>query len=134
MANFHLDETCGRFRLRLTPPRHMEILYDLWKCRPAEEFDGITCPVLMIPAGSEAFFSNNKDADVSRFVNAVRRKRESFRDEGNLEGDCMGKIEVCWFRDCGHDIHAEKPHGVASIIHANIAKDSKDRGIFVPRV
>ena len=120
MANFYQEPVNigGRFRPRLALARHMMILRDLWECRPVERFarpfngpepngQEPNGPVLLLPAGSTDFFSDDKSQDVSTLEEAMKARGES--------------VFVHWFLENGHDVHTENPYAVAAAINERIA-------------
>ena len=81
----------------LTRDRHLTILRHLWEHKPQETFERVRAPVAFIPAHQ----SDDPPAD----------KRESIEQAAAILDD----LETVWMR-ASHDVHAEDPEAVASVI------------------
>jgi pimeloyl-ACP methyl ester carboxylesterase len=101
MANFEVrdDETIAP---RLSRSNHMQILRSLWEDRPSAKFASLRVPALFVFAGGGIGGPPGKHRgaeDVARDVPVV---------------------EVRWFEDADHDIHAQYPIELADLIDSRI--------------
>lgn len=99
MANFeHLPD--GTIRPWLTLERHLMVLRGLWEHKPTHIYQGITVPVMFVPAeGPGGVFSDTKRQAVERAVLNVP------------------KVRVEWFSPADHDLHAQHPVRFAQVVH-----------------
>jgi pimeloyl-ACP methyl ester carboxylesterase len=99
VANFEVlpDGTVAPW---LTYDRHIEVLRGMWDHHPSAEYATIAVPVLLAPAdGGEGDRMQRKRRDVAAADAAIPRAR------------------VRWFIG-DHDIHAQHPGELASVMHA----------------
>ena len=108
MESFYLDPQYNCYRLKIPPDVYMEVIEDLWRCRPAERYSKgvINCNVVILCSGREAFLSNNKDVDVAELCSAMRNPTDGDKE----------KVRVWWFEESNHDIHAENAFMCAKAI------------------
>jgi pimeloyl-ACP methyl ester carboxylesterase len=100
MANFEIRPD-GTVAPWLTLPRHLAILRAMWGTRPADSFDRIAVPVLLLPAespGATSDWSRDKRG-------AVEAAASSLAD-----------ATVRWFSPADHDVHAQHPRAVADAL------------------
>lgn len=83
----------------LTYERHMTVLRALWEHRPFTRLAGLQSPLLLLPAGGDAAWADEK----ARLV--ARAEREAPR------------IRVRWFPNADHDIHGQHPVELAAVLH-----------------
>jgi pimeloyl-ACP methyl ester carboxylesterase len=82
----------------LTIDRHLQILRALYDHRPSKRFPLIDAPTLLVPAGSVARFASDKAALVEAAV--------ALLPHGSAH----------WFDGADHDIHAQYPEQLASLL------------------
>jgi pimeloyl-ACP methyl ester carboxylesterase len=107
LANFRPVDG-GRITPRLTRDRHMEILRDLWEHRPTELYRRLSVPLLLLPAIGPG------GARAARKREAVGRAERS-----------GARVDVEWFEPADHDVHAQRPAGVAAALLRRL-----DEGFF----
>ncbi|MFK7918146.1 MAG: alpha/beta fold hydrolase [Ilumatobacter sp.] len=99
MANFEVrdDDTIAPW---LTFERHLTVLRGLWEHSPTSVYPDVAVPTLLIPAdtGDVSWTSSKRDA-VSAAVTALPISRAH------------------WFTPAHHDVHAQHPSAVASLLH-----------------
>jgi pimeloyl-ACP methyl ester carboxylesterase len=88
----------------LTFDRHMAILHDLYLHDPTASYPLLRAPTIMIPAGSQASFSNDKHGAVNHAL--------SLLPNGTAH----------WFDNADHDIHAQFPQELTAVL-LDFAKD-----------
>ncbi len=88
----------------LTFDRHMAILHDLYLNDPTASYPLLSVPTLMVPAGSKALFANDKYAAIDQALALLPN----------------GKAH--WFDNADHDIHAQFPQELTSVL-LEFAKD-----------
>jgi len=99
LANFETlpDDT---IRPWLTFEHHMEILRSLWEHRPAEHYEALATPVLLVPADSGDGWTESKRLSIDQAMELIPRPR------------------VRWFAPADHDIHIQFPAELANLLHA----------------
>ena len=107
MANFEIRPD-GTIAPWLTLERHLAILRGMWEHDPTERFARIVDPVLWLPADS---------GDVAWTAN----KRSALDAAVAL----LAKSRVTWFSPADHDVHAQHPGRVATVLH-----DATEDGFF----
>ena len=111
LANFEVRPD-GTVAPWLSRERHMAILRALWEQRPSELYPVVGAPTLLLPAiapGDDAQRSDVKRASVAAALAALPRARAR------------------WFEPADHDIHAQHPDELASVLLDNLAD-----GFFSP--
>jgi pimeloyl-ACP methyl ester carboxylesterase len=99
MANFEVRSD-GTIAPWLTFQRHLAVLRGLWEHSPASICSTITAPVLIVTADtSNANWSDSKVAAVESALTVLPRCRAE------------------WFHAAHHDVHAQHPEEVASLLH-----------------
>lgn len=95
----------GTVRPWLTRDRHLQILRGLWDHRPSQRFPSITEPVMLVPAddGTANAWTADKRASVARAAGSLRTSR------------------IEWFVPAHHDLHAEQPDRLASVLDDAVA-------------
>ena len=101
MANFCLRAD-GTIAPNLSRGNHMLILRSLWEDRPTEKFATIRVPALFVFAGASGPPDKRKGA-------AAAKAR-------------IGRVEVVWFDDADHDIHAQYPVELAELLEDRIRR------------
>ncbi|MGH8929883.1 MAG: alpha/beta fold hydrolase [Egibacteraceae bacterium] len=98
MANMEMLPD-GTVRPWLPFDRHLQVLRGLWEHRPAERYDGLSVPVMLVPVliPDDATWTTNKRAGVERAQAAIPRSRVVW-----MEGD--------------HDIHVQHPRALAEVM------------------
>jgi pimeloyl-ACP methyl ester carboxylesterase len=101
LANFeHLPD--GTLRPWLTLERHLMILRELWGHRPAERLAEVTVPVMFVPADNGAVaWTHDKEASIATATLGLRVPHRTV-----------------WFRPADHDLHAQHPERLASVLHS----------------
>jgi pimeloyl-ACP methyl ester carboxylesterase len=89
----------------LTRERHMAILRELWSHRPSDRYPAIRVPVMLTPAEGPA------DTQVR-----VASRRHGVDDALRA----LAAARVHWFRPADHDIHAQHPDELASVMLAAV--------------
>ena len=84
----------------LTRERHLRILRAMWDRRPGDAFPSVKVPVLLVPAAD----------DVGDWT--VRKEAEVAAAETALP-----IVRTRWFRPAHHDVHAQQPVEVATLLH-----------------
>ena len=97
MASFEI-RTDGTIAPWLTFERHMAILHDLYLHDPTMSYPLISAPTLLVPAGSNAVWGDDKRRAVDRALELLPRGRAH------------------WFDDADHDIHAQFPNELAAVL------------------
>ena len=99
LASFRvLDD--GTVEPWLTLDHHLLVLRGLWEHDPFVRLATITAPVLLLPADDgDAEATAEKEAAVARALSAQPAAR------------------VHWFRPADHDVHAQHPVEVATVLH-----------------
>lgn len=98
LANFRVRDD-GRVEPRLARPRHLQILRSLWEHRPSTRFPTLTTPALLILADSG-----------DRARTAAKRRAEA------LARAAAPRLRSRWFAPAHHDVHAQFPGRVASLL------------------
>jgi pimeloyl-ACP methyl ester carboxylesterase len=98
LANFEVRPD-GTIAPWLAFDRHITVLRGLWEHAPADSYARIVAPVLLMPV-------EGGDEDWTR------RKREAV----DLAADRIPRSRIRWFSG-DHDIHAQRPHEVAGVMH-----------------
>ena len=107
MANFEIRPD-GTIAPWLTLERHLAILRGMWEHDPTERFTRIVDPVLWLPADSgDVAWTADKRSALDAAVAVLARSR------------------VTWFSPADHDVHAQHPDRVATVLH-----DAADDGFF----
>lgn len=102
LANFEVRPD-GTVAPWLTFDHHITVLRGLWEHHPAERYPDLAVPVLLAPVdGSETDSSRRKRTEVEAAARAIPDAR------------------VRWFTG-DHDIHAQRPAELASVMHAATA-------------
>ncbi len=97
MANFEVRRD-GTIAPWLTFERHLLVLRGLWEHRPFDIFGEMEVPVLLI-AADDGNHTWDKTPEVTRALDLLP----------------VGRAE--WFTPAHHDVHAQKPDLVASLLH-----------------
>ena len=99
LASFRvLDD--GTVEPWLTLDHHLQVLRGLWEHDPFDRFATITAPVLLLPADDgDAAATTEKEAAMTRALATLPAGR------------------VHWFRPADHDVHAQHPVEVATVLH-----------------
>jgi pimeloyl-ACP methyl ester carboxylesterase len=100
LANFEVRAD-GTVAPWLTLDRHMKILRTMWESSPRAVFPRIKVPVLLLPAESPGVSTAWTES-----------KHESVRQALSL----LTKARVHWFSPADHDVHAQHPDQVASVL------------------
>ena len=122
MESFYLDTETNCYRMKVSPEFYMDMIEDLWKYRPCERYGEkeekdhsvINCNVLILPSGKEAFFSKDKEEDITKLnmtINGDSTKTSINKEE---------KVKIWWFEENSHDIHVENAFGCAKAIFENM--------------
>lgn len=99
LANMNVQPD-GTITANLSFANHMTILAELWSFNPVTELSGIKTPLLFMPAlSASASFRLDKLAEISKIANVVK-----------------GACEIHPFNGADHDIHAQHPLEVASLL------------------
>jgi pimeloyl-ACP methyl ester carboxylesterase len=99
LASFRVLED-GTVEPWLTFDHHLLVLRGLWEHDPFARFATITTPVLLLPADDgNAEATAEKEAAIARALSTLRAGR------------------VHWFRPADHDVHAQHPVVVATVLH-----------------
>ena len=99
LANFEVRAD-GTIAPWLTRDRHMLVLRGMWAHRPLDRAAHIAEPVLWLPADS---------GDVAW----THDKREALAEMERR----LGRTRTVWFSPADHDVHAQHPARVASVLH-----------------
>ncbi len=99
MANFEVRED-GTIAPWLTYDRHLTVLRGLWDHRPSSRYPSMRVPVLLIAADTgDVVWSASKQTAVDAAAAALP----------------VGRAH--WFRPAHHDVHAQHPDEVATLLH-----------------
>jgi pimeloyl-ACP methyl ester carboxylesterase len=98
LANFERRDD-GTIAPWLTFERHLEVLRGLWEHDPSDRFASIEAPVLFIVAEERASWTASKRAGVELALARLARGSAAF------------------FADAHHDVHAQHPEAVGTLIH-----------------
>ena len=107
LANFEVleDET---IKARLTRSNHLRIIEALWDHHPAELYQKVKCPVLIMPARQQD--------------NAAAGERGQRRSESVDEAEEMlPTSKTVWLEDSIHDVPIQRPELVADLIKSHLA-------------
>ena len=88
----------------LTRERHLAILRAMWDRRPGDVYGAVKTPVLLVPAA---------DGDEEA---TSRKEREVAAAESAL-----ATVRTRWFRPAHHDVHAQHPVDVGTLLHDCVA-------------
>lgn len=84
----------------LTRDRHLAILRAMWERRPGDAYAAVKVPVLLAPAAEdESDWTARKEAEIAAAERA------------------LATVRTHWFRPAHHDVHAQHPVDVASLLH-----------------
>lgn len=97
LANFE-ERTDGTVAPWLTLERHLSVLRGLWEHEPSAIYGSIDHPVLVMAAAG-----NDQD----------RRRKSAAVDEAVTH---LPDGRAVWFQPAHHDVHAQKPEDVASVL------------------
>lgn len=97
----------GTFRPWLSRENHMRILRHLWKHDPFEVCSRLVVPVLFVPSGGDPIRDQEKRTGLERLSKTVQSSK------------------TVWFDPADHDIHAQFPEKLASLLHSEM-----DAGMF----
>ncbi len=104
MANFEVRSD-GTIAPWLTFERHIAVLRGLWEHSPAMICSTITAPVLLVTADTgNADWSDSKTAAVKSALSVLPLCRSE------------------WFHGAHHDVHAQHPEEVASLLHRAVTE------------
>jgi pimeloyl-ACP methyl ester carboxylesterase len=110
LANFEVRSD-GTIAPWLTFERHIAVLRGLWEHSPASICSTISAPVLLVTADTgNADWSASKAAAVEAALTVLPRCRAE------------------WFHGAHHDVHAQHPEEVASLLHRAVTEP----GFFPP--
>ncbi len=101
MANFEIRDD-ATIAPRLSRRNHMQILRALWEDRPSTKFATLRVPALFVFAGAGIGGPPNK------------------RGGAEVAASTIPVVEVCWFEDADHDIHAQYPIELAELIDSRV--------------
>lgn len=101
MASVEIDAE-NSVHPRLPLDLHERILRVLWKQNPAELYEGVSCPVLMLPASS---------ADRAEKEKALALAQEKIAD-----------IETVWLEESIHEVPLQHPHRLAEEVRRFLAE------------
>jgi pimeloyl-ACP methyl ester carboxylesterase len=101
MANFEIRDD-ATIAPRLSRQNHMQILRSLWEDRPSTKFSTLRVPALFVFAGGGISGSPNK------------------RGGGEDAASGVPIVEVSWFEDADHDVHAQYPIELADLIDSRV--------------
>ena len=105
LANFEVRAD-GTVAPWLSREHHMAILRSLWEERPSSLYRRITVPTLLLPAigaADDGQRSDAKRASISQALATIPRSR------------------VRWFEPADHDIHAQHPDELTSVMLDNLS-------------
>ena len=107
MANFEVleDQT---IRAHLTRSNHLRIIEALWHHRPAELYEKVQCPVLIMPARQQSN-SATEERGQRRFMSV---------DEAE---QMLPESKTVWLEDSIHDVPIQRPELVADVIKSHLA-------------
>jgi pimeloyl-ACP methyl ester carboxylesterase len=94
VANLRVDAD-GRVRRRLSIPNHLSILHSMWTDPPSRYYASITAPTVLIPAG---------------------RRKWSDEHPAQRAAKAIADATVRSVDGADHDVHAQHPDLVASVI------------------
>jgi len=104
LANFEVRSD-GTIAPWLTFERHISVLRGLWEHSPASILSAIVAPVLLVTADSgDVEWSHSKAAAVEAALGVLPRCRAE------------------WFHGAHHDVHAQHPEAVASLLHRAVTE------------
>jgi len=101
MGNFEIRDD-GTIAPRLSRNNHMQILRSLWEDKPSTKFSTLRVPALFVFAGAG--------------IGGPPGKHKGADDAAR----CVPVVEVRWFEDADHDIHAQYPIELADLIDSRI--------------
>jgi pimeloyl-ACP methyl ester carboxylesterase len=101
MANFEVRDD-ATIAPRLSRLNHMQILRSLWEDQPSKKFRTLRVPALFVFAGGGRGGPPNKRTGAEEAANSVP------------------VVEVRWFEDADHDIHAQYPIELADLIDSRV--------------
>ena len=107
LANFEIleDQT---IRARLARTNHLRIIEALWDHRPAELYEKVRCPVLIMPARQQS--------------NAATQERGQRRLMSVDQAEqLLPKSKTVWLEDSIHDVPLQRPELVADLIKSHLA-------------
>lgn len=107
MANFEVLED-DTIRARLTRANHLRIIDALWNHHPAELYQQVKCPVLIMPARQQSDPAT-QDRGQRRFMSV---------DEAEQE---LPTSKTVWLEDCIHDVPIQRPELVADLLASHVA-------------
>jgi pimeloyl-ACP methyl ester carboxylesterase len=88
----------------LTRARHLRILRTMWDRRPGGVYSSVKVPVLLVPAADDlGEWTARKEAEVAAAEAA------------------LPVVRTRWFRPAHHDVHAQHPVEVATLLHECVA-------------
>jgi pimeloyl-ACP methyl ester carboxylesterase len=100
MANFEIRAD-GTVAPRLSRANHMKVLRSLWEDSPATKFSTLRVPALFVFAGGAAGPPGRREAAAEA-------------------SDAVLVVQVVWFKDADHDIHAQFPVELADLLDAQV--------------
>jgi pimeloyl-ACP methyl ester carboxylesterase len=101
MANFEIRDD-ATIAPRLSRTNHMQILRSLWEDQPSKKFRTLRVPALFVFAGGGRGGPQNKRTGAEDAANSVP------------------VVEVRWFEDADHDVHAQYPIVLADLIDSRV--------------
>jgi pimeloyl-ACP methyl ester carboxylesterase len=103
LANFEVRAD-GTIAPWLTFERHLAVLRGLWEHDPHDRITGVGVPVHLLVAdtGEVAWTASKRDAV------------EVMVERAGTAG--AGPVHVHWFSPAHHDVHAQQPDAVASVL------------------
>ena len=107
MANFEVQED-GTIKARLTRANHLRIIEALWDHHPAELYQQVQCPVLIMPARQQSNAAT-QDRGQSRFMSV---------DEAEQQ---LPNSKTVWLENSIHDVPLQRPELVADLLASNVA-------------
>lgn len=124
LANFELRAD-GTIAPWLSLEHHLEILHALWAYQPAARHREVSLPVLLMPAEAPAE-SGAANSGASEGIGNPPASPKRAAVAAALER--LSRAEVRWFSPASHDVHAEHPGQVASVL------DEAARTLFAEHV
>jgi pimeloyl-ACP methyl ester carboxylesterase len=107
MANFEVQED-GTIKARLTRANHLRIIEALWDHHPAELYQQVQCPVLIMPARQQSNAATQGRGQ-SRFMSV---------DEAEQQ---LPNSKTVWLENSIHDVPLQRPELVADLLASNVA-------------
>ncbi len=107
LANFEILED-RTIKSRLSRANHLRIIEALWDHRPAELYEKVQCPVLIMPARQQNDPSTQERGQ-RRFMSVDQAEQ------------LLPKSKTVWLDDSIHDVPIQRPELVADLIKSHLA-------------